>query len=109
MNKILSSLVIFLATFSVLGDVKENYTKYCAVCHAKDGSGNTKAGKMVGVKDFQNPKSYSSSLTNDANAQKLIKEGVKDKSGKELMKPFANKLTDDEIIELFHYVKMFKK
>ena len=30
---------------------EDNYNKKCAVCHAKDGSGNTAKGKKVHVKD----------------------------------------------------------
>jgi cytochrome c5 len=38
-----------------------------------------------------------------------VKEGLKDKAGKELMKPFGGKLSDDEIKALVTYMKAFAK
>lgn len=32
------------------GSAEDNYNKKCAVCHGKDGSGNTAKGKKVHVK-----------------------------------------------------------
>ena len=40
---------------------------------------------------------------------KQIKEGMKDDKGKELMKSFADKLTDPEIKELVAYIRAFNK
>ena len=85
---------------------KELWDKHCASCHGKDGRGDTKMGKKAGVKDYTDPK-FQEALKDDA-AFKAIKEGVKDK-GKEVMKPFAEKLTDEEIKALVGYLHTFKK
>jgi len=39
---------------------------------------------------------------------KAIKEGAKDSAGKETMKPFAEKLSDDEAKALVAYVRSLK-
>ena len=63
----------FLAT-SRAADVQANWAKHCASCHGKDGKGQTKAGKMAGVKDQTDPK-YQATLT-DEKMFKSIKEVV---------------------------------
>ena len=88
-------------------DVQENWTKNCAACHGKDGKGETKAGKKAEVKDLTDAK-YQANLT-DEQMFKQIKEGMKDKDGKERMKPFGGKLTDDDIKALVKYVRTLKK
>ena len=88
-------------------DVAENWTKNCGSCHGKDGKGETKAGKKAEVKDLTDAK-YQDSFT-DEQMLKQIKEGMKDKNGKEKMKPFADKLSEEEIKALVAYVRAFKK
>ena len=87
-------------------DVAENWAKHCASCHGKDGKGQTKAGRMAGVKD-QTDAQYQSTLT-DEKMFKSIKEGLKD-GAKEKMKPFSEKLSDAEIKELVAQVRSLKK
>lgn len=36
-------------------DVKDVYLDKCALCHGKDGSGNTAKGKKLKVKDLRSP------------------------------------------------------
>jgi cytochrome c553 len=88
-------------------DVQENWTKNCASCHGKDGKGLTKAGKMAEVKDLTEA-AYQASFT-DEQAFARVKEGLKDKNGKDRMKPFADKLKDEEIKELVAHLRTFKK
>jgi mono/diheme cytochrome c family protein len=88
-------------------DLNENWTKHCGSCHGKDGKGQTKAGKMADTKDFTDAK-YQESF-NDEDALQQVKLGLKDKNGKDRMKPFQEKLTEAEIKELLAYVRKFKK
>ena len=88
-------------------DVVTNWNTHCASCHGKDGKGQTKAGRMANVKDMTEG-SYQTSF-NDDSAFKQIKEGLKDEKGKERMKPFKEKLTDEEIKALIAQVRSFKK
>lgn len=95
------------AASPVLGaEAVENWNKYCASCHGKDGKGQTKAGKQSGAKDMTEA-AYQSSKKDD-NMFKVIKEGLKDR-GQVVMKPFEGKLTDDEIKALVAHVRAFKK
>src|SRR4030095_14477999 len=87
-------------------DVTENWTKHCASCHGKDGKGETKAGKKAEVKDFTDAK-YQASFT-DEKAVQQIKDGMK-QDGKERMKPFKDKLNDDEVKALVAHIRSFKK
>jgi cytochrome c553 len=87
-------------------DAKETWDKSCAKCHGADGKGQTKMGQKLGIKDLTDAK-VQADLTDDA-ATKAIKEGVKDKDDKTLMKP-AEGLSDDEVKALVTYLRTFKK
>ncbi|MDA1275057.1 MAG: cytochrome c [Verrucomicrobia bacterium] len=102
---LITATLLVAATVSLRADVTENWKKNCASCHGNDGKGNTKAGKKAKVKDMTEAK-YQEALTDEKMA-KQIKEGMKE-DGKEIMKPFGDKLTDDEIKALVAYVRKFK-
>jgi len=87
-------------------DAKENWEKSCLKCHGADGKGDTKMGQKLGVRDYTDAK-VQADLKDDA-AFKAIKEGLKDKDDKTLMKP-AEGLSDDEIKALVAQVRSFKK
>ena len=88
------------------GDAKENYDKACAKCHGKEGKGDTKMGQKNGCKDYSDAKVQAG--LKEEEAIKAIKEGVKDKDGKVLMKP-AEDLSDADIKALVVYMRTFKK
>ncbi|MCC6823792.1 MAG: cytochrome c [Verrucomicrobia subdivision 3 bacterium] len=87
-------------------DAKANYEKSCAKCHGKEGKGDTKMGQKLGCKDYTDAK-VQAELKDDA-AAKAIKEGLKDKEGKVLMKPVED-LSADDIKALVTYMRAFKK
>jgi cytochrome c553 len=87
-------------------DVNAMWDKHCTSCHAKDGSGNTKMGKKSGAKDYRDPKVLAG--LKDDQALKGVKEGISE-NGKEKMKPFKDKLSDDEIKTLIDHMKEFGK
>ena len=87
-------------------DAKAAYDKDCAKCHGADGKGETKMGKKLGAKDYSNAKVLAE--MKDEDAFKAIKEGLKDKAGKTLMKP-AEGLSDADIKGLVAYMRTFKK
>jgi cytochrome c553 len=103
-------LILGFATLAALSasaaDAKETWDKSCAKCHGADGKGQTKMGQKLGVKDYTDAK-VQAEMKDDA-AFKAIKEGLKDKEDKILMKP-AEGLNDDEIKALVAYVRAFKK
>jgi mono/diheme cytochrome c family protein len=108
-NKI-GAVLLAIGTLALTGraaDTAENWTKHCAACHGADGKGQTKAGKKADVKDLTDPK-YQATFT-DEQMFKQIKDGMKDKSGKEKMKAFGGVLSDDEITALGKFVRGVKK
>jgi len=104
-----AALALTLAPISRAADpaVVANYNKHCASCHAKDGTGNTTMGRKLSVKSLTDTKVVAD--IKDDVALKNLKEGVKDKGGKEIKKPFAGKLTEPEMKALIDYSKSFAK
>ena len=112
-NKPMRNELILIAALCSAGaisvsaaDAKENWEKHCAKCHAADGTGKTKMGEKLKVKDLTDAK-VQGDFKDDA-AAKAIKEGVKDGDSTK-MKPFGEALTDDEIKALVAHVRKFKK
>jgi cytochrome c553 len=107
--KKISLIVAVLMSLSVCGlkaeEAKANWEGKCAGCHGKEGKGDTKLGQKMGVKDYTDAK-VQEGLKDEA-MFKSIKEGVK-KDGKDVMKPYAEKLSDDEIKALVAYIREFK-
>ncbi len=104
---VLSVAAFILVTITAsAADVKETWTKSCAKCHGEDGKGQTKMGQKLGIKDYTEAK-VQADLKDEA-AIKAIKDGLKDKEDKVLMKPAEN-LSDDEIKALVGHMRSFKK
>ena len=87
-------------------DAAALWTQHCASCHGKDGKGQTKAGRMAKVKDLTDA-AYMAGFKDDQIFQD-IKNGSKSKDGKEQMKPFQEKLTDEQIRALVAFVRGLK-
>jgi len=83
-------------------DVPALWKKNCASCHGDDGKGQTKAGKSKKVQDLTNPE-IRAKFDRDRMI-KSTKDGMKAEDGKELMKPYGEKLSDAEIAALTDYV-----
>lgn len=101
-------MAILVASAGIVSaaDASATWNQNCASCHGKDGSGSTMMGKKLAVKDYRDPK-VQSAFT-DAEAERAIKEGVKE-NGKEKMKSFGGKLSDADIKALVAYIRSFKK
>jgi cytochrome c553 len=98
--------LVISATSVLAADGKALYEDGCAKCHGTDGKGQTKMGQKVGAKDYTDAK-VQDALKDEA-AIKAIKEGLKDKEDKVLMKP-AEGLSADDIKALVAYMRTFKK
>ena len=108
MKKILLTigLLVAFAGAASAAEAKDNWAKHCVSCHGKDGKGQTTMGRKAGAKDYTDARTWEG--FDDAKAIKSVKEGMKE-GDKEKMKPFADKLTDDEIKALIAYLRTFKK
>jgi cytochrome c6 len=84
----------------------ENWENLCAKCHAPDGSGSTKIGKKLKLKDYSDASVQAA--IKDEDMVKAIKEGVT-ADGKERMKSFKGDLTDPEVADLVAYIRKLKK
>ncbi len=109
MKKIIAAVVAM--TFGAVlvasaADAKETWDKQCAKCHGKDGKGQTAMGKKLGIKDYTDAK-VQADMKDDEMA-KAIKDGVKDKDGKQVMKPTEG-ASDDDVKALVKLVRSFKK
>lgn len=99
-------LAVTAAVTLCAADVPALYEQHCVACHAKDGSGNTKMGRKTGVKDYRDPKVLEA--VKDDKALTAVKEGLTEK-GQERMKPFKDKLNDEEIKALIGHLKELGK
>lgn len=72
------------------------YKSKCAACHAPDGSGNTPAGKTLGVGDLRSPDAQKLS---DAQLAEIIAKG----KGK--MPAYEKSLTPDQIKGLVAFIR----
>jgi cytochrome c553 len=109
MKKLLTLTVVILAGMALsacAADGKALYEKECKKCHGEDGKGKTKMGEKYGVKDYSDAKVQEE--LKDAAALKAIKEGFKDKEGKQVMKPTEG-VTDEDAKAMVAYMRTFKK
>ena len=104
---LLTAASLSLAASANAASAKENWDLHCAKCHAPDGSGNTKVGQRLKLKDYSKPE-LQAAFT-DAEALAAIRDGIKDASGRFTMNPYAEKLSPAEIDELVPFVRSLKK
>lgn len=101
---VLSPLAAFVTNAA---DAPANWTKHCAKCHAADGSGSTKMGKKLQLKDYTK-QAVQAKLT-DAELLKATVDGVVDEAGKERMPAYKEKLSDQEAKDLVAYIRTMVK
>ena len=100
------AMLVVPAIAARASDAKETYEKDCAKCHGADGKGQTKMGTKLGAKDYTDAK-VQDALKDEAGV-KAIKEGLKDKAGKQLMKPTEG-ISDADAKALVAHMRKFKK
>ncbi|HVN32334.1 MAG TPA: cytochrome c [Thermoanaerobaculaceae bacterium] len=77
----------------------------CASCHGQTGKGDTDKGKELKVEDMTAAK-YQGKKDDDL--RKAVLDGVK-ADGKEVMPPFKDELTPEQVDALVKYTRTFKK
>jgi len=101
-----SVLCVFAAASAMAEDGQAIFNAKCAICHGKDGKGQTKMGERAGTKDMTDA-SYLAKFT-DEQLLKTLKEGLKD-GDKTKMKAYATILSDEELKAAIAYVRTFAK
>lgn len=109
MKKILAlSLLVstLMAAAAYAATAADNWDNNCAKCHSADGSGSSKIGKKLKLKDYTDAAVQAG--MKDDEMFKAIKEGITE-NGKEKMKAFKDDLSDAEVNDLVAYIRKMKK
>ena len=86
-------------------DVKVNWDAQCAKCHGDDGTGKTKMGRKLKVKDYSDASVQA--MMKDEDMFQAIKDGVK-KDNKTVMQP-AKDMSEDDMKALVTYIRAMAK
>lgn len=104
---LLSTLFLFIGLKQVdliASDGKTIYEASCKSCHGPDGKGNEKVAKALKIDLIKlNLVKDETTKKSDAELAKTIHDGA----GK--MKPFKDKLKDEDISAVVEYVRSLKK
>jgi len=84
-------------------DGAEVFANNCVACHGPDGKAKNPAARKLGVKDLT-----VSTLT-DAQIEKQVKEGARNKSGVQVMPAFKETLSPAEIQAVIAQVKALRQ
>jgi Cytochrome c. len=89
----------FSASLFAQQSAEDDYNKKCAVCHGKDGLGNTAKGKKVHVKDVHQ---------NMKDSEAVMIKAVTDGKGDD-MDSYKNEFSADQIKALVAYYRSLAK
>ncbi|HQF40010.1 MAG TPA: cytochrome c [Opitutaceae bacterium] len=104
---LLAATALGLAATAGAATPPENWEQHCAKCHGADGSGNTRLGTLLKIRDLTKTE-VQASFT-DAAARTAIKDGVKDSAGRFTMNPYGGKLAKEDRDSLVAFVRALKK
>lgn len=88
-----------------LEQTEKNWKRHCALCHGKNGDGQTRVGKKLKVRDYTKPE-VQAQLEDEAMYQAIAKGYKVD--GDEVMEGYANKLSEAEMQALVTYIRDMK-
>lgn len=92
-----------IASAAYADDAADVWKAKCKGCHGEDGKAKTKVGEKEKIEDFTSPK-WQDSMA-DADIKRVIADGS-DSNSK--MKPFKEKLSEQEIDALVKYIRGMK-
>jgi len=98
-------VLTLILPWAVLASKAENslvFETNCTACHGADGSARTPQGRKLKAKDLRISKLA------DAEIDRQIRDGSKNKSGTTVMPAFGRELTDAQIQEAIRTVKSFR-
>ncbi len=85
----------------------ENWRQHCQRCHGADGSGSTRIGQRLGLRDYTDAE-VQKEFT-DEEIIKIIKEGVKDARGREVKPSYTDVMSEEEIKAMVVYIRSMAK
>jgi len=91
----------FVAATARAQSAAELYSKNCASCHGADMKGQTKAGQAMKVEDLTAPEVRAK--FDRARMIASLTDGIT-RDGKQVKKPYKDKLTAEQIAALVDYV-----
>lgn len=98
--------IVCTAPVAVAVDVSALWDKHCGACHGKDGTGDTKAGKVLKVQDLTDPERRAT-LTPER-IHEVTANGIVDQAtGKSRMKAYKDTLSPEELDALTNHVLGF--
>lgn len=104
LTTLISAAGLLIPASLIAAGASENWTEHCAKCHAADGTGKTKMGAKLKIRDLTSPE-VQATFT-DEKAFDGIKNGVKNETGdKVTMKGLGDKLSDEEITDMVAFVR----
>lgn len=103
---ILASSLVAATSAAYAATAADNWDNNCAKCHGADGSGSTKMGKKLKLKDYTDAKVQAD--LKDEDMFKAIKDGVTENE-KKRMPSFKDDLSDAEVTDLVAYIRKLKK
>ena len=89
-----------------LDQVKDMYRKDCALCHGRDGSGKTRVGRKLKVRDYTDPE-VQAEMTRES-MMKALKDGVV-MDGEEVMEGYKEDYSEAELQAMVDLIRSFKK
>ena len=81
---------------------KDLWSKNCASCHGADGKGATKMGRRLHIKDLTSDE-VKAGFDRDRMIT-AVRDGVNNEEGKQVMKPLADKLTEEQMGKVVDYI-----
>lgn len=94
--------VPFANTSELSPDLPSLWKQHCTKCHASDGSGKTKAGRKLRVRNYRDATVQAE--MKDEEMIVAIKEGVF-KKNEEVMEGYSDKLGEQEILGFVDYIR----
>jgi cytochrome c553 len=98
-----SLLFLCWTTVALADEARDIWAAKCKLCHGEDGRAKTKTGKKEKIPEFTSPKWQA--RHSDSFIKKTIQNGSEDNPK---MKPFKDKLTEQEIDSLVLFIRAFK-
>ncbi len=102
---VLAGLLAAAVPAAFAADAKANWEEHCAKCHGAAGKGDTKTGQKLKVKDYSDAK-VQAELKDDAMVEATLKGVVV--NGKERMKGYSDKLSEEDAKALVALIRSFK-